>query len=216
MASLKYRNFIKVKKGTKDFFGGDQAWWKDENETMCEVGCGVIALCNLELYVDGVSRKGITIEEYKSYVDKRYTEAYPINKGNKFKKLGLSPLVMERGLDRFYNGRGINPVISWCPTVNKRRIRKLLEKMLDNNIPVVASYYVFNKKNKLDLYSYNEKTKDFDKVSGIRRHYFNIVGITRRQGRDLLVISTWGERYYADYKQWVKKLSLFSNILYVE
>ena len=100
--------------------------------------------------------------------------------------------------------------------MNKRRIRKLLEKMLDNNIPVVASYYVFNKKNKLDLYSYNEKTKDFDKVSGIRRHYFNIVGITRRQGRDLLVISTWGERYYADYKQWVKKLSLFSNILYVE
>ncbi|MBO5389793.1 MAG: hypothetical protein J6A59_16995 [Lachnospiraceae bacterium] len=216
MASLKYRNFIKIKQGTKDYFGGDQSWWKNEDETMCEVGCGVIALCNMELYVDGVSRKGISYDDYKVYVDKRHKEAYPIKEGANLRRLGLLPLVMERGLDKFYNDIGVDPVISWCPTISKKRIRTFLENMLDNNIPVVASYYVFNKKNKLDLYSYNEKTKDFDKVSGIRRHYFNIVGITRRQGRDLLVISTWGERYYADYKQWVKKLSLFSNILYVE
>ncbi len=216
MSAIKYRNFIRIKEGRRYYFGGNQSWWKDENETMCEVGCGVIALCNLELYVDGVSRKGISLDDYKLYVNRRHIEAYPIKEGTKLRKLGLLPLVMERGLDKFYNDRGIDPIISWCPTINKKKIRKLIEKMLDNNIPVVASYYVFNKKNKLDLYSYNEKTKGFDKASGIKRHYFNIVGITRRQDRDLLVISTWGERYYADYMQWVKKLSLFSNILYVE
>ena len=88
--------------------------------------------------------------------------------------------------------------------------------MLENNIPIVASYYVFNKNNKLALYKYNDANGSFDKVAGISRHYFNIVGITKRDNKELLVISTWGDKYYIFYDQWVKKLSIFSNILYVE
>ncbi|MBR3833777.1 MAG: hypothetical protein IKJ73_05640 [Lachnospiraceae bacterium] len=209
-------NFIKVYSKSTDYFGGDQSWWKTEDDSMCDFGCGVIALCNLELYLDGEAVKGIAYEDYKRYVEKRRGEAYFLNKGKVLGRMGLLPLIMERGLDGYFKSKGCDNVISWCPTINKKRLRKLIEKMLEANIPVVASYYVFNKKNKLDLYTYNKKTKEFDKTSGARRHYFNIVGITRRKGRDLLVISTWGRRYYADYKQWERKISLFSNILYVE
>ena len=216
MATLKHINFIKIKQGSKEYFGGNQSWWKNENDSMSEYGCGVIALCNLELYVSGAGIKGITYEDYRAYVDKRHREVYFINKRKKLRRLGLLPMIMERGLDKFYSSRNGNPIISWCPTVNKKLIGKLMEKMLKNNIPIVASYYVFNKKNKLDLYTYNSKNKSFEKSVGIKRHYFNIVGVTRRNGKDMLIISTWGEKYYAEYDQWVKKLSIFSNILYVE
>lgn len=216
MTSLKYINFIKIKRGTKEYFGGNQSWWKNENDYMSGYGCGVIALCNLELYISGVGIKGITYEDYKAYVDKRKGEAYFLDQRKKLQVPGLLPLVMERGLDKFYGERNMEPVISWCPTINKKRIRKLIEHMLKNNIPIVASYYVFNKKNKLDLYTYDKRNKTFEKSAWIKRHYFNIVGITRRDGRDMLVISTWGERYYVLYDQWIKKLSIFSNILYVE
>ncbi len=216
MKIIKNKKFIKITRGSTEYFGGNQSWWEKENQAMKEYGCGVISMCNLELYVDGVSRKGITYGQYKAYVNKRYRENYSLGKSKRKQSIGLLPTTMEKGLDKFYSDRNIDPIISWCPTVSRKRIRQLIEKMLDNNIPIVASYYVFNKRNKLDLYTYNESDGSFEKNSSIRRHYFNIVGITERNGKDLLIISTWGGKYYAYYDKWVKKLSLFSNILYVE
>lgn len=214
MISIKNKKFIKINTMGKSYFGGNQSWWKDENQTMKEFGCGVISMCNLELYVDG--KGSMTYEEYKDYVNLRYGQDYSLARGKKLQRLGLLPTTMENGLDRFYNKRGVDPVISWAPTIGKKKIRKLIEKMLENNIPIVASYYVFNKNNKLALYKYNDANGSFDKVAGISRHYFNIVGITKRDNKELLIISTWGDKYYIFYDQWVKKLSIFSNILYVE
>lgn len=216
MKTIKNKKFITITRGNKKHFGGSQSWWNNENKSIKECGCGIIAMCNLELYVDGVGRKGITYGQYRDYVNKRYKESYALGFNNKRPSLGLLHVTMEQGLDRFYSDRNIDPIISWCPTVSKKRIRQLMEKMLDNNIPIVASYYVFNKRNKLDLYTYNESDGSFEKTSSMRRHYFNIVGITERDGKDLLIISTWGDKYYAYYDKWVKKLSIFSNILYVE
>lgn len=216
MGALKYRKFIKVNNDSQVYFGGNQTWWRNQDEAMSSYGCGIIAMCNLELYVDGVGIKGISYDDYIAYVEKRRKEIYSLHERSKLQRLGLMPSIMERGIDRFYNSKGIDPIVSWCPTINKRKIRMLIDNMLDNNVPVVASYYVFNKKQKLDLYTYNEKTRGFDRAAEISRHYFNIVGITRRYGKDMLVISTWGQKYYAFYEQWVRKLSIFSNILYVE
>lgn len=216
MLSIKNKSFIKINKEDKMYFGGNQSWWKDENTLMKERGCGVIAMCNLELYLDNQRKKEISYQEYKDYVENRFKKAYPMAKNKKLSKLGLLPTTMEHGLDVFYSSRNIDPIISWAPTISKKKLRGLMEKMLRNNIPIVASYYVFNKKNKLDLYTYDEENGAFEKSAGIRRHYFNIIGLTKREGKELLVISTWGGRYYAYYDQWIKKLSIFSNILYVE
>ncbi len=216
MITIKNKNFVKIKHKEKIFFGGNQSWWKKNDIIMSERGCGVIALCNLELYLNGVNKKGITYDEYKTYVNKRYKEDYFLGQNKKLERLGLLPTTMENGLDKYFASKNIDPIISWAPTVSKKRIRVLMEKMLQNNIPIVASYYVFFKRNKLPIYRYNEELQTFERAGGIKRHYFNIVGITRRDDRDLLVISTWGERYYAFYDQWIKKLSIFSNILYVE
>lgn len=206
---------MQIKEDKKVYFGGDQSWWKDTNSIMREAGCGVIAMCNLELYLNGGCKKGISYCDYISYVQRRHKETYNINQ-NIFKLVGLTPRVMERGLDVFFQERCLNPIISWAPTVNKKRIRKLMEKMLGNNIPIVASYYVFNKKRKLDLYTYDEEADTLRKEAKIGSHYFNVVGIASRDNRDLLIISTWGQKYYAYFDEWVKKISIFTNILYVE
>ena len=183
---------------------------------MCDRGCGVISMCNLELYLNGATNKGISHHAYKQYVEERYAKAYPMSKKKKLRILGLIPTTMEKGLDEYFQSKGINPIISWAPTVSKKRIRKLMDKMLENNIPIVASYYVFNKKKKLDLYTYDEESECLQKEARIGSHYFNIVGITSRDDKDLLIISTWGKRYYAYFDEWVKKISIFTNILYVE
>ncbi len=216
MISIKNKSFVKINKDESSYFGGDQSWWKNADNLMSDRGCGVISMCNLELYLNGGTNKGISYEDYRNYVEKRYCEAYPMPKKKKLRKLGLLPTTMEKGLDDYFQSKNIDPIISWGPTVSKRRIRKFMDKMLENNIPIVASYYVFNKKHKLDLYTYDEKTECLHKEAKIGSHYFNIVGITSRENRDLLIISTWGTKYYAYFDEWVKKLSIFTNILYVE
>ncbi|MBE5933033.1 MAG: hypothetical protein E7263_06415 [Lachnospiraceae bacterium] len=216
MTTIRNKNFIKIVKHNDFYYGGNQSWWKNENQTMKEFGCGVIAMCDYELYVGGLGKSGIAYEDYIDYVNKRRNQVYKLSDNRNLRKLGLLPTIMEKGLDEFYNANNINPTISWAPTLRKNRVKKLIYNMLSNNMPVVASYYVFNKKNKLDLYTYDDVENEFKKADDIRRHYFNIVGITKRDNQELLIVSTWGRKYYILFQQWLEKLSLFSNILYVE
>ena len=43
-------NFIMIS-GQEPSYGGNQQWWEKKNETIAKYGCGVIAMCNIELYL---------------------------------------------------------------------------------------------------------------------------------------------------------------------
>lgn len=199
-----------------DCYGGNQSWWSNTHKELDEYGCGVVAVCNLEIYLKGKNKEyALSQREYVDYVEERYKKDYSLPKGKLLQKLGLLPRRMRRGLKKFFRQMDENYSVRWSPTIVRGRMRKYIEDMLDKDIPIVASYYVFNKKNKLKLYELNGFNK-LQLKTDISSHYFNIVGIETIDGKEYLVISSWGNKYYVIYNQWVNKVSVFTNILYLK
>ena len=72
------KDFIQVVDGDRVFFGGNQAWFgKDEDyKGMSAYGCGLIALVNLVLYMNGLRR--LSKDEYIRNVNE-YMQKIPFN-----------------------------------------------------------------------------------------------------------------------------------------
>lgn len=216
MIALSNVDFIKINKDNDEYFGGNQNWWSKSYAELNEYGCGVVAICNLEIYLSGDNIEcALSHTKYMDYLEERYFKDYGLLRCKMFQKLGLLPGKMRRGLEKFFDEKNLNYVARWAPTIIKNKIRQYIEEMLHRDIPIVASYYVFNKKNKLNLYEFDGNKKLQLKTS-IGSHYFNIVGIEVIDDKEYLVISSWGKRYYALYNRWVEKISIFSNILYLK
>lgn len=56
-------DFIEVEKQGVKHYGGNQRWWKNVNPSLQKYGCGVIAMCNMELCVRSKSKMGIYIKQ---------------------------------------------------------------------------------------------------------------------------------------------------------
>lgn len=229
---------IKVNNQDFIFYGGNQSWWKDVNVSLQKYGCGVIAMCNTELSIRGeleaeqagidnssendvyTEKDYIEISDYKKYIEDRYNKCYRFPMKPPFNAMGLMPWTMARGIKDFYGQFGIKVKSKWAPTLSKNKIIDNISEMVDKGIPIPASYYVFNKKNKLMFYSYDEKKNEIKESSGCTSHYFNITGIihieTNNEKNTYLSVSSWGELYYIKFDDWVKKLSYFTNILHIK
>lgn len=224
-------NFIMIS-GQESRYGGNQQWWEKKNETIAKYGCGVIAMCNIELYLKKniVKMHGLNnsftadneihIDDYTEYVNERYINRYHFISFPPFSWLGLMPWTMKAGLKKFFKEEKANVKIKWAPTLNKGQIMSYVTSMLDNDIPISASYYVFNKKNTLNFYVYDDSKKTMIKASGCSSHYFNITGIKdvaeNMETTKYFIISSWGKKYYIKVNEWIEKLSYFSNILFVK
>ena len=90
--------------------------------------------------------------------------------------------------------------------------------MLSKDLPIPASFYVFFKKNKMPLYRYDANLDMLTYAESIRSHYFTITGIylEEKTKKQYLELSSWGKCYYAELDTWLKKRSIFSNILYYQ
>lgn len=237
IASLVNDNYVPIIKGSEHFNGGDQDWWAGENYIINRYGCGVIAMCDTEMYLTE-SKSSYSLDygdlklnnlgecsydSYKDFVNYRFDGVYHIQ-NNLFAGLGLLPIKMKEGIQKFYKyNMGESPYINWAPTYQKNSIYGYILEMLEYDIPVVASYHVFSdKKEKLLLYygyDYNiGMLKDLDKYA--QSHYFVITGIVKYYTNDkryetYLQIATYGERRYVSYDKWLSKIGEFTNILYI-
>ena len=202
-------NFIEIKDGSDTCYGGTQAWWLGRNTRMKKYGCGAISLSDTELYI--TNNKSIDCGSYISYVDVRFKKLYHflIARGVPFWKMSF-------GFWRALRANSIKSLVWWAPSLRKKKLLSHIETMLSNDMPVPASYFVFLKKNGLPLYKYNGSIDDFVYSQDIHSHYFTITGIYRSEktGKKYLKISSWGKCFYAELDAWLKKSSVFSNILY--
>ena len=209
IAGLASQNFIEIKTSAHTYFGGDQGWWKDSCKTFENYGCGAISMSDTELYI--MKQQSITQDKYIDFVNKRFKKAYHfiIARGVPFWKMGF-------GFRRALRAKAIKAFIWWAPTIRKHKLLFYIEEMLSNNLPVPASYFVFLKKHGLALYRYNKNKNTFTYSQSINSHYFTITGIylDKESDTEYLQISSWGQCYYIKLDEWMKKRSVFSNILY--
>ena len=181
---------IRMENG-KHCHGGDQGWWtkpdpqdgtksispgfisskvipskyrrakRDEYFRISFLGCGVIAMNNLEWYLSamesGRNHTGgeISQAQYMERVWQNWSRDYYIS-GNPINQLaGLYPWNMERGLSCFlaeHHCKWKN--VKWAPYWKRspRKQRKLvlalIKSMLEGGLPVVCSYHTFDPKRK--------------------------------------------------------------------
>ena len=179
--------------------GGDQGWWttpdqqddtksilpktnpskyrrasRDERFRISFLGCGVIAMNNLEWYLSAkeLGRKHAggesTQAQYMEQVRQNWNREYYIS-GNPINQLaGLYPWKMERGLTAFLAEHHCRwRKVKWAPYWNRKPqkqrklVLELIQNMLEAGLPVVCSYHTFDPKRKsLILYHSPEAAAD--------------------------------------------------------
>ena len=247
--------YIKDKNG-RFTHGGDQNWWLDDEMAefshakdkirfqacrkndrfrLSNLGCGVIAMINLEVYLSRAHGKGkdqadkgdaILKEDYEKLAQQKWEERYHIGKSYVSFKAGLDPLKMERGLRKFLKEHELDrrhvkwaPYMFHGPSKQKKLVLDAIKDMLDADYPVVFAYHTFDEKNSsINLYRNLEDAvfaiegrKGNERVGS---HYMTIIGVfVGNNGQIVLQIESWGRIYYCLYDEFASKLSYFSNIL---
>ena len=248
---------IRARNGAK-LHGGNQNWYwektrenelrlqgvktrfefckKDENYRLASLGCGVIAMINLENYLlrkknlesSNSLKDEIDQKIYEDYAAKRWKDAYHVNKSYLNYVTGLYPWRMENGLSHFLLEHGFErKKVTWAPYVLKpvktqsKLVLAAIREMLSSDFPVVFSYHTFQpKEHSIVMYHDLEAALKGDVKSGadtsVGSHYMTIIGLYHSENVGyVLCVESWGKIYYIRYSSYAKALSYFTNILYV-
>ncbi len=198
---------------------GNQNWWKDmansqaaknywdfatdKNYRLWKMGCGVIAVADVEIYLTqqntgyttslgdiaydestGIIQK----EDYISYINLASDLKYGFGGGILYYNTGLMPRDMELGLHSFLQmNNHEQTTVTWAPySAYGKEDEELLvlseiESMLKNNLPVVFAYYTTDKENPIVLYKEKEDAKNecigSEENEYPTSHYMTIIGL---------------------------------------
>lgn len=199
-------------------YGGNQSWFTDEGDRWIKpLGCGLISCADILLYKSGRTRLGI--EEYKEFVrslNRGFLKVRP--------RLGVNGFFMALGIRPRLRALGAPYKAKWC--FSKRRLLDRIRDMLERDMPVTiaagpqlgrksrrggVAFYVRNAQNAISLPNWRKGL--------VRDHYVTVTGLIESEEQTLLEISSWGERYYIDWKDYTRysrlPLTFFSNIMYI-
>ena len=246
--------YLMVEDGKGGFSeGGNQNWWSrktkitghknmvdglkkkmgDRAYRLWNGGCGVIALCDMELYLTKLQEKEhlrknskIETDKYMSYVDKRYASRYVLWANPVDCTTGLQPWKMIYGFWRFVR-EGEHPYkrAVWAKHClkprkwQKKAVLADIERMLSQNIPVVFSGHRFRKNHDTGLYRTLEEAGNGKPSETVNGHYMTIVSLHKSpsfEGKYILKVISWGRIYYIDFDEYALGLSFFHNILTVK
>jgi hypothetical protein len=196
-------------------YGGNQGWFGDEDKHLRPMGCGLISCADILLYKSG--RRELGKQEYMDYVRS-------LNKGplTVRKHLGVNGLSLAKGIRRKFREMGVAAKVSWC--FSKSKILPRITAMLEADTPVTISVGPHLGKTRLGVNFYVRDSKGSfvlpDWRSGlVRDHYVTVTGMVRQDEDLWLEISSWGEKYYISWQEYMNYLSLwktfFSNIMLI-
>lgn len=231
--------------------GGNQYWWfqyaenkpdrektkkwsaifrnakRDEWFRLAFLGCGVIAMVDLELYCCSRIAEGIMRQkQYEEIVTRKWKENYHIDQDFVNLHVGLYPWRMEKGLTEFLRDNDCrHQKVKWAPyrrlkrETQKKYVLQAIKEMLDQNLPVVCSYHTFDPDHKkLVLYRDCENAINNEEASirdaCINSHYMTIIGLWKDGSENYyLKIVSWGEIFFVRFDKYAENLNLFTNIL---
>lgn len=201
-------------------YGGNQSWFKEPTDgAIAPLGCGLISCADILLYKTDRTRLDKT--EYMEYVRSLNTGSLRVRK-----KLGVNGLSMAFGMRPLMKERGIEGKSRWCFSKGKQLER--ITEMIKNDTPVTISMgpCLCSKKKKSEF-----GVKFYVRDSGgnyvlpawrsglVKDHYVTVTAVVKKDGETYLEISSWGEKYYINWKEYVEYASLprtfFSNIMLI-
>ena len=232
--------------------GGNQEWWcgkivdagvlearksnyqkcrESEEYRIANLGCGVIAMTDLQLYLskrEAENDASIQKEDYERHTIYNWKSAYGIGKSYVNYLSGLYPWKMEEGLRVFLKDwKCDRQKVRWAPyafrtNAEQRRLAwTAIVDMLRADYPVVISYHTFSpKQNALIMYKQKEDALEGAAVKPgdqrVTSHYMTVIGAwDSGDGKRLLQVESWGEIYFIRFEQYAKRLNYFTNYLWI-
>ncbi|MDO4960930.1 MAG: hypothetical protein Q4E57_03625 [Eubacteriales bacterium] len=197
-------------------FGGSQNWFKG-NLRSC--GCGVVAAADTLRYLLG-GAKPASQEQYDAYI-KKLSRSFPV-----IPHYGMPGIAMALSLNLNMIRKKMNYRAAWAELPWK--IEETSRKMLENDIPVPflvgPDFHMPFSKREMGIKLYEQKesagdggrsgTVSYVWTKNIKDHFMVMTGLDG----DWAEVSSWGERYYIDlkeYETYAKRngFGLFSNIV---
>ena len=211
--------------GTYHSYGGSQLW--SDQQTLREVGCGVIAAVDLWIYLCRktpghrmpaftalpLAQDPLPLAEYRALANQMRLRFFPL-----IPRLGINGLVLAAGVNVLLRRSTLPYRARWY--VPYARLWEKIAEMLDRDIPVILSvgpnFPLFWQKHTLSFYL-RHQDGHFQPGASTRAHYVTVTGMDEHW----LQISSWGKKYYLskkDYLDYVRRHSarLTSNILYIQ
>lgn len=200
-------------------YGGNQSWFGSKYGPISPMGCGLISCADILLYLTG--RRSIGLDEYKEYASGLGTGRLKVRR-----KLGVNGISMAMGMSRRLKQIGMPRKVRWC--FSKRKLLPRIRDMLERDIPVTISagpQLLFKKKRRLGVTLYARDAEGGFSLPSwrggtVRDHYMTVTGIVETEDKIMLEVSSWGERYYIDWDDYLKYINtfgtFFSNIMYIK
>ena len=200
-------------------FGGNQGWFSEKQDgCIPPLGCGLISCADILLYKSG--RTKLDRDEYLAFVRSLEKGSLKVRR-----KLGLNGISMAFGMRSRLKRLGVPCRASWC--FSKKKMLPRIISMLHNDIPVTISagpQLLFGKSRRTGVALYiRDKQGGFSLPSWrsglVRDHYVTVTAVIETRDRTMLEVSSWGERYYIDWSDYLKYINtfgtFFSNIMYI-
>lgn len=216
----------------RQYAAGNQNAFADGDPRIVELGCGLIALSDLLLYLRGIgdsdciSLETVSVRHSEIYVS--YVRA--LNRRAAVRALiGLNGLSMARAFNRYAKRRGWRYRACWGQ-ISGTQLSEKVRCMLAADIPVIFSvgpgFFGERGVQGIKLLEVQRKNGNLNQelmcVGTVRNHYMTIVGMVRFCGRDYFRVVSWGRVYLISEEEYLRgrqKLPffgrLFSSILEV-
>ena len=228
------KTYIQVKRNSGELtYGGDQGFFKGAVPGSVDakknaMGCGVIAFCDLLLYLGNGNPDMVTAEN-RSYVNRvnkeedyiaYYNGIYKFLGGVSMKS-GISGIRLAMCFNRLSRREKWGLRSRWG--ISDRKLYKRMEEMLSKDLPVILCIpmMVLKKDKKDELAFYVKKNGRMEKACTVSAHYVMVTGMIERNGEAFLEISSWGKKYYVNWNEYEDMIqthflgNILGNILYI-
>ena len=226
------KDYIRIKNMNTISYGGNQSWCKSKK--MQKVGCGVIALADISIYLaeqnpglmtDAIRKinkpKGLyNKNDYLEYV-KWFYKHYVFF----LWYTGMTGVTIMNTLNRYFMLNDIGLRARWRLFLSDEEMMKQIRHLIRKNKPVVLSIgpnipNVFGNKG-IHMYVEKDGRMLASMKKNVHSHFVVVTGVEEIAGHEYLIVSSWGKKYYIsyeEYRDYVKHSGgrITSSILYIK
>ncbi|CCY52981.1 uncharacterized protein BN781_01385 [Coprococcus sp. CAG:782] len=226
------KDYIKIKNMNIVSYGGNQTWL--ERKHLSNYGCGIVAMADLSIYLAEQNPNMMTdairkISKPKGCYNKNdylaYVELFYKRYVHFTMPTGITGLGIQNVMNVYFMLHDIGLKATWKVFLSSTEMMKEIRHLIRKNKPVILSIgpnspNVWGKEG-VKFYL-NKDGKMVQSVkNNVKSHYVVVTGVETIGRVEYLVVSSWGKKYYINYKEYreyIKKhgSSLTSSILYIK